>query len=401
MSFVWVFLFFLTSFQLHAIDSALQTRCLLALIGEAKRAHETNYEMAARYFRSPLFIDPSKDPTDFWLLSERKSGEFFEGAAARIEKAADMAPHYEQALAALSDRPVTAQTARQIAELESDSFFNAIVDEYEALAEFDPYARSQLKPSAYRDYIKVKNALGETVGEVLKLRNQLRLRLSPERLNSAERKLLLDAWAQLDYASDFHPDTLPDWVTGADAALTEDRIFMDPRSGHQIGYGTTPLAVVKKTLADIPLQSGDTVLDVGSGWGRIVMGGAITHPQFNFTGVEFVGKRADYVQQQISKLEISNAKSSQGDASAASIEKDIAQAKVLFLFNSFSKPALELFLERVKKVAQSTGQKKYLVTINEQGFPFSLVEKGFKVYKKSSETNENKYNSYIIYEIGP
>jgi hypothetical protein len=285
----------------------------------------------------------------------------------RIEHLKKITPQYANLLLKLETKnEITLESAKQIAKLESDSILNSILDEHSSIINFEnhllPKTNEKTKSLYQKNLLKFKEAL-----------------------SLKESKLLLEEWVLINNETDLHPDSLPDWITGADASLKGTNNYLDPQSGHQTGYGPSPLKILEKSLKRLPLSKGDTILDVGSGWGRILMSGAILHPELNFSGVEFVPERASFLTSAIERLKLPNAENMQMDASEAEIEPEIKKAKVIFLFNSFSPPALKLFIERTKSVVKNTKQTKYLIAANEHVFPFYLNDLGLEPIYKSEE----------------
>lgn len=378
----------------------IEALCKAGLTANAAKAHLTNEELVPVFVRSQKYANSKRAPEEFWLMSVSHPKDFFQATAGKFEKLAEAATRYEQILEAVSQPPITAETAKKIVSMESDPEFNQILDEYDAMASFEAYAKENLSRKELTAYMKARDDFKSVTEGILGLRKQIKEAVQPGKISHAEAKILLDEWIKSGQRSDYHPDILPDWIAGSDVAVYEDPQFHDPKSGHQIGYGATPISVLKETLAKVPLEKGDTVLDVGSGWGRVVIAGALTHPELKFSGIEYVDYRAKHAQQQIDKMKIQNAKSFQGDASSAAIEKEIADAKALFLFNSFAEPALELFVARTKEVVKKTGEKKYLIAMNEKGFPFKLESRGLKLVERVVSPN-GEYHNYTIYEITP
>jgi hypothetical protein len=88
------------------------------------------------------------------------------------------------------------------------------------------------------------------------------------------------------------------------------------------------------------------------------------------------------------------------DASEPEIEPEIKKAKAIFLFNSFSPPALKLFIERTKSVVKNTKETKYIIAANEHLFPIPLHEMGLEALEKS-EGKDGEFNKFTIYNVVP
>jgi len=75
---------------------------------------------------------------------------------------------------------------------------------------------------------------------------------------------------------------------------------------HQTTYEGTPLSFVKKFLAWSNPQDNQTVYDLGSGLGRVIIYGALNCPAI-FKGIEIVPERVKMSQLISKKLELKNA----------------------------------------------------------------------------------------------
>lgn len=403
MCFKYFFLLcFLVAYPLAAMDMSptFVQSCLVKLQANAMTAEAVNADIMPLYIRSKAYADFDKAPEDFWSLSQKDPKTFNLAVAERLELLGDFAVRYTRILSTLDPQNISQEQANEIVALEANPLFNMLLDETEAIPDFEATTFHDLNQKAQKNYLKATAELKITTAKVLELRNKLKALISPSTLSLKSAKRLMDKWVRTKEIAEIHPDILPDWITGADAALHAENAYIDPSSGHQTGYGATPLAVLEESLAELPLEKGDTVFDIGSGWGRVITAGALLHPEYNFKGVEYVSEQAAHVQNQIQKLGITNAKSYQGDASAKEIEAEIEGSKALFLFNSFSEPALELFLGRVRSVVKRTGKTKYIVTVNEQLFPFTLSSRGFDLYRNQNNSNRG-FSSYTIYEVKP
>jgi tRNA G46 methylase TrmB len=383
------------------IDSDVVKNCKEELARIASFASHVNSQLRPKFVRSKNYADLNSDPTDFWLQVQDNPRTFSAAIEFRIEHLKKITPQYANLLLKLETKnEITLESAKQIAKLESDSILNSILDEHSSIINFENHLLPKTNENTKSLYQKNLLKFKEAFQPILEMRKKLKERMSSVQLSLKEAKLLLEEWVLINNETDLHPDSLPDWITGADASLKGTNNYLDPQSGHQTGYGPSPLKILEKSLKRLPLSKGDTILDVGSGWGRILMSGAILHPELNFSGVEFVPERASFLTSAIERLKLPNAENMQMDASEAEIEPEIKKAKVIFLFNSFSPPALKLFIERTKSVVKNTKQTKYLIAANEHVFPFYLNDLGLEpIYK--SEEKESVFNQFTIYKITP
>jgi hypothetical protein len=396
----WLFFFFTLS-QGFCINFHIVKSCKEELSRIASYAVHVNSQLGPKFVRSKNYVSFNADPTDFWLQARDNPRIFSASIEARVEHLKKITPQYVDLLRELENKSeISLETARQIATLESDPVLNSVLDEHSAILNFENHLLPEMHESTKNLYEKNLSKFREATHPIIELRIKLKKRLSPGQLSLKESKFILDEWIRLNNETDLHPDSLPDWITGADASLKGTNNYLDPESGHQTGYGPSPLKILEKSLQKLPLKKDDTILDVGSGWGRILMSGAILHPEFKFAGVEFVQERAAFLNKAIEKLKLPNTENKQMDASEPEIEPEIKKAKAIFLFNSFSPPALKLFIERTKSVVKRTKETKYIIAANEHLFPIPLHQMGLEVIEKSAGV-DGEFNQFTIYKIVP
>ncbi len=383
------------------ISTDLIKSCKDELSRIASYATHVNSQLVPKFVRSKNYVKHNSEPSDFWRQVKENPRVFESAVEYRVEHLKRIFPKYEEILRTLDEKnEITPTLAKQITLLESDPILNSVLDEHSTISDFEKHILPKFYENEKILYKKNLSKFNEVALPLIEIRKKLRNKLSPGHLSHAEAKLILEDWLLFHTETDLHPDSLPDWITGADASLSASNDYLDPKSGHQTGYGASPLRILQKSISELPLKKGDTVLDVGSGWGRILMTGALLYPDLNFSGVEYVQERANFMNQALDKMKISNAQNKQMDASGSEIESEVKKAKAVFLFNSFSPPALKLFIERTKSVVKQTQQTKYLIAANEHIFPFSLEEMGLKVLKKTN-ADVGEYNQFTIYRIDP
>ena len=387
--------------QAYCISPHFVKSCKEELSRIASYASQVNSQLKPKFVRSNSYTKPDSDPTDFWLEAHNNPIQFSSALNYRLDHLKSIKSKYAEIIQRLeSKNEIDESLAKEIVILESDPLYNSILDEQAAIPNFEKYRLSRFNENSKDLYETSASKFKSTSEPILELRKRLREKISLGHLSVSEAKLLLEQWALIHHETDLHPDSLPDWITGADSSLKASNNYLDPESGHQTGYGASPLRILENSLKEIPLKSGDTVLDVGSGWGRILMAGSILHPELNFSGVEFVPERAAYLIKAIEKMKVPNAQNKQMDASEAEVEPEIQKAKAIYLFNSFTPPALKLFVERTKSVVKNTQQSKYIIAANEQIFPIPLETMGLKAIRKAHD-QEGRFNQYTIYKIDP
>lgn len=396
----WIF-FVLPLQQAFSISPEFVTTCKEELSRIASYASHVNSQLVPKFVRSKNYARINSEPSEFWLQIKEKPQTFEAAIEYRVEHLKKIYSKYEEALRHLEDtKKISPELAKQITLLESDPVLNSSLDEYSAISDFEKHFLPNFFENEKTLYQKNLSKFNQSVLPLIELRKNLRERLSPGHLSHVEARQILKEWLRFHTETDLHPDSLPDWITGADESLKASNEYLDPKSGHQTGYGASPLKILEKSLQELPLKKGDTVLDVGSGWGRILMSGALLYPDLNFSGVEYVHERANFLNQAIEKMKVPNAQNKQMDAAELEIETEVKKAKAIFLFNSFSPPALKLFIERTKSVVKKTQQTKYLIAANEHIFPINLQEMGLKVFKKT-QAEMGELNQFTIYKIDP
>lgn len=397
-----LFFFTLLTFkQAFCISPHFVKSCKEELSRIASYASHVNSQLKPTFVRSNNYTKPDSDPTDFWLEAHNNPIQFSSALNYRLDHLKSITPQYTETLHRLeSKNEIDQSLAKDIATLESDPLLSSILDEHAAIPNVEKYLLDRFNETSKDIYQKSVPQFKNASEPIRELRKRLKEKLSLGHLSVFEAKLLLEQWTRIHNETDLHPDSLPDWITGADSSLKASNNYLDPESGHQTGYGASPLRILENSLKELPLKAGDTVLDVGSGWGRILMAGSILHPELNFSGVEFVPERAAYLSKAIEKMKVPNAQNKQMDASEAEIEPEIQKAKAIFLFNSFTPPALKLFIERTKSVVKNTQQSKYIIAANEQIFPIPLETMGLKAIRKAHD-QEGRFNQYTIYKIDP
>lgn len=399
-TFNWLLFFFPFS-QGFCINSHIVKSCKEELSRIASYATYVNSQLGPKFVRSKNYVSFNADPTDFWVQARDNPRIFSSSIDARVDHLKKISLQYTDLLRKLENKSeISTETAKQIAILESDSVLNSVLDEHTAISNFENHLLPQMNEVTKGLYKKNLLKFREASHPVIELRKKLKERISSGQVSLKEAKLMLEEWIRYHNETDLHPDSLPDWITGADAALKGSNNYLDPETGHQTGYGPSPLKLLEKSLQELPLKKGDTVLDVGSGWGRILMSGAILHPELNFSGVEFVHERVNFLNKAIEKLNLPNAENKQMDASEPEIELEVKKAKAIFLFNSFSPPALKLFIERTKSVVKKTKETKYIIAANEHLFPIPLNQMGLEVVRKTEGTH-GEFNEFTIYKISP
>lgn len=113
-------------------------------------------------------------------------------------------------------------------------------------------------------------------------------------------------------------------------------------------YEATPYAYIRDFLNFLKPKEGDTVYDLGAGYGRIVIYSALVS-KAKFKGIEIVKERVDKANETIKKLKISNAEMLFGNAASF----DLSDGNIFFLFNPFYPETLKRVSDQIRDIAKN------------------------------------------------
>jgi precorrin-6B methylase 2 len=130
----------------------------------------------------------------------------------------------------------------------------------------------------------------------------------------------------------------------------DDRIFGLPKFWSQ-----TDFKILKDVFSALPLKKGEHFFDLGSGHGRVLMYGALTHPEVQFRGVEIVCERANEVNKNITRLNLTNVQNVCKNA----LEFDLHDADVIFMFNPFP----SIMPQMLEKIRQAIQKRKIRIVV--------------------------------------
>ena len=166
-----------------------------------------------------------------------------------------------------------------------------------------------------------------------------------------------------------------DWLLYGKAFITNEleshlgtRRIVNPE-GYQTGFGPSYTRWVAEMVKELKLTSQDTVVDIGSGLGKVVLLGPHLSPA-RFIGVEIVPERFAFSEQQRLELNVSNASFVLGDAMAPENRTIFEQATVFYLFNPLSPRDVNRFVDTLAQLPALPGNRnRRIVTTNMHGFP--------------------------------
>lgn len=127
------------------------------------------------------------------------------------------------------------------------------------------------------------------------------------------------------------------------------RPTLDAQFGlEQFIYEGTPYEYARWFLHMLDPLDDDVVYDLGSGYGRVVLYGAIA-TSAQFKGIEIVPERVDLSREVKQRLAVPNATF----VSAPVRECDFSDGTIFFLFNPFLEKTFRQTLDRLEKLAQT------------------------------------------------
>jgi len=183
-------------------------------------------------------------------------------------------------------------------------------------------------------------------------------------------KRLQEAEQSLDDQTREHPEEIRNLLKGLhstneaiDSGAIDDLIGIKPEKvernvdmrgleqqyGHeQFPYQGTPYEFIRQFLKELNLSESDVLYDLGCGYGRIPLYGAMTTPA-QYRGIEIVPERVAEAYEVKSKFKLDNVKFRQGNV----LEQNYADGSVFFLFNPFTHETLEKVGEQLKELART------------------------------------------------
>lgn len=134
----------------------------------------------------------------------------------------------------------------------------------------------------------------------------------------------------------------------------------------QLVYEGTEYDVIREVLTQLNPKANDIVYDLGSGYGRFVLYGAITFPA-KFIGIEMVARRNRIAENTKKGLNIPNAEFITGHV----MNYDFSEGTLFFLFNPFSKRTLPLVEEKLNEIGKQRPIKvaTYHIEFQEKNIP--------------------------------
>ncbi len=161
---------------------------------------------------------------------------------------------------------------------------------------------------------------------------------------------------------------------------TTERLYQNAGVGVQSGYSTILLA-----LHNSSPKEGSTIIDLGSGYGRVGLVCSLLRPDINFVGYEYVPHRVDVSNNACESLELQESLSFEvQDLSLASF--DIPEADIYYLYDPFTEETYHYVLKQIVEMS-----KKKKITV---------VTKGNANTWLTEIANENQWPAPLIIDEG-
>lgn len=124
---------------------------------------------------------------------------------------------------------------------------------------------------------------------------------------------------------------------------------LEQQYGHeQFPYQGTPYEFIRQFLKELNLTDQDVLYDLGCGYGRVLLYGAMTTPG-KYRGIEIVPERVVAANAIKDKFNLDNVDFRQGNV----LEQDYTDGSVFFLFSPFTRETLEKVGEQLKQLAKT------------------------------------------------
>ncbi len=162
----------------------------------------------------------------------------------------------------------------------------------------------------------------------------------------------------------------------------------------------TPYRVIQAMLENLRIQPNESVIDLGSGLGRLGVYLAIRCPGVDFTGYELMEERHAQAVRCHRELKLpANIRFFCQDLAANEFE--IPFADVYFMFNPFSRPALQRVFTKLRKTKETSKKKIRLVMVNVGRPPRWVSREPWLTLRYVSPEDEHwEGKGFSIYEAG-
>jgi len=184
---------------------------------------------------------------------------------------------------------------------------------------------------------------------------QLRLQEAEQSLNEWTQKHpeeVRNFLTQLHASDDKIDSSIIDDIIGIKPEKTErslDIRRLENQYGHeQYTYQGTPYELIREFIKKLNLSESDVLYDLGCGYGRIPLYGAMT-TKAQYRGIEIVPERVAEANAVKSKFKLDNVEFRQGNV----LEQNYTDGSVFFLFNPFTRETLERVGKQLEELAKT------------------------------------------------
>lgn len=113
-------------------------------------------------------------------------------------------------------------------------------------------------------------------------------------------------------------------------------------------YQGSSFSVIRDILRKVRPGSKDIVYDLGCGYGRVILYGALT-TEAKYKGIELVSRRVEKARSIIDDFQIGNAQIIRGNV----LSRDLSDGTIFYLFNPFSEFTTGEVIEKLRTIARS------------------------------------------------
>lgn len=163
-----------------------------------------------------------------------------------------------------------------------------------------------------------------------------------------------------------HSRTVDEWL-GLDTERIERALFgSKDASGHQKWLGLpvksllTPYTEIRSILNELSLKPGQTIVDLGAGYGRMAFVVGRHHPEVRFVGYEIVRERVAESNRCLARWRYPNVSMEVADLSAGDFE--LMPAENYFLYDFGNHSSVQKTLEDLRLIA-----RKRIITVVGRG----------------------------------
>ncbi|MBP7134335.1 hypothetical protein KBA73_03905 [Patescibacteria group bacterium] len=140
-----------------------------------------------------------------------------------------------------------------------------------------------------------------------------------------------------------------DEFIGIQPQLIEGSHALHARYSHeQVFYQGTPYDLIRDFLKELHLTEDDVLYDLGSGYGRVPLYGAMT-TKATFKGIEIIPERVAETNALKERFGLANVSFQEGNV----LEQEYSDGTVFFLFNPFTRNTLEQVNKRLEGIAKT------------------------------------------------